>query len=852
MLGDPRPDAAVPIDAPGQLRRERLLSQIENGGRVVVVRAEGGAGKTALIARWAREHRDTAVAWVTLDEGIIDARSFWLRTFAALRTAAPEVFQRIFDGYLSGFISPDDAPALLASTVLRAESRVVLVLDDLHLAEDALQDQLVSLMRIASPLRIIASSRRRTRFEAPLTSTAIETTVIDSAELAFTSGELAQLASALPYPVTKSELAVLERMTRGHSLAVRLSLSVMEGLSADGSRRPELDEVERGIASVLTDFTPRFDDPAKEALALAVSLCPEVDEPLARRLEHSGQGWRLVEALEERGLGRIAIRRGRPVFLMHALITSALRQRAVHELGAERVTEVRRIAYEQLRDLADPVETLGMLIEGGMDGLVFPHFARYFSELSQFRSAEVIALLNPLPTERLQRKGELPIALSIALSESAIIPTQRIRQLLRIGLTELSRRPIPAGSAEELFAALARFGGMRVSRNYDEAARAGEEFVRLVARAKDLSAEPWLYAGTLQLVITALLAHRIPRVLELAQGMEGDPHPGRPFHTHSVLSFTRAYTGDMVGAEREIAMVGTSPWKGWEGSLYAVGWHLSSALTALNRGDGGTALEALQPVAKRLEEFEQWSTIAWTRGVVRLLSGEAARGLEELEATRDSLSSFPLSSGWAEELRTLHADLLMAVGDLPRARAVLTHRGEAPVTMLARARLALLSGQPQESAALLDRIRTHDLIPSHQAQHLLLSAAAHARLGETGYAGTLLEQALYSLDRTRNRLPLSWVPAVDLRVLRALVPEGIWIDPVGTPFETEAETFEKLSKRETLVLLELATQASNEEIANALHVSVNTIKSQTRSIYRKLRVSSRADALGRARQIGLL
>ena len=111
---------------------------------------------------------------------------------------------------------------------------------------------------------------------------------------------------------------------------------------------------------------------------------------------------------------------------------------------------------------------------------------------------------------------------------------------------------------------------------------------------------------------------------------------------------------------------------------------------------------------------------------------------------------------------------------------------------------------------------------------------------------------MYTLDRTRNRLPLSWVPAVDLRVLRTLVPEEIWIEPVGTPFETEAETFERLSKRETLVLLELATQASNEEIANALHVSVNTIKSQTRSIYRKLRVSSRADALGRARQIGLL
>jgi ATP/maltotriose-dependent transcriptional regulator MalT len=80
----------------------------------------------------------------------------------------------------------------------------------------------------------------------------------------------------------------------------------------------------------------------------------------------------------------------------------------------------------------------------------------------------------------------------------------------------------------------------------------------------------------------------------------------------------------------------------------------------------------------------------------------------------------------------------------------------------------------------------------------------------------------------------------------------MWIEPVSTPFETETEAFEKLSKRESLVLVELASDASIEEIAASLHVSANTIKSQTRSIYRKLQVSCRADALLRARQVGLL
>lgn len=62
MVGDPKSKTAVPLDAPGHLRRDRLLAKIEGGGRVVVVRAEGGAGKTALIARWMRDQQNAAIA----------------------------------------------------------------------------------------------------------------------------------------------------------------------------------------------------------------------------------------------------------------------------------------------------------------------------------------------------------------------------------------------------------------------------------------------------------------------------------------------------------------------------------------------------------------------------------------------------------------------------------------------------------------------------------------------------------------------------------------------------------------------------------------------------------------------
>ncbi len=61
----------------------------------------------------------------------------------------------------------------------------------------------------------------------------------------------------------------------------------------------------------------------------------------------------------------------------------------------------------------------------------------------------------------------------------------------------------------------------------------------------------------------------------------------------------------------------------------------------------------------------------------------------------------------------------------------------------------------------------------------------------------------------------------------------------------------QLTPRERAVLAELAEDVTVEEIAARLWVSRNTVKSQLRSAYRKLGVSSRADAVAWAREAGL-
>jgi LuxR family maltose regulon positive regulatory protein len=70
--------------------------------------------------------------------------------------------------------------------------------------------------------------------------------------------------------------------------------------------------------------------------------------------------------------------------------------------------------------------------------------------------------------------------------------------------------------------------------------------------------------------------------------------------------------------------------------------------------------------------------------------------------------------------------------------------------------------------------------------------------------------------------------------------------------ETETPLVEPLSARELEVLQLLATPLSGPEIARQLVISVTTVRSHTKSIYAKLSVHRRVDAVERAKELGLV
>ncbi|QBD83284.1 hypothetical protein EPA93_47915 [Ktedonosporobacter rubrisoli] len=181
------------------------------------------------------------------------------------------------------------------------------------------------------------------------------------------------------------------------------------------------------------------------------------------------------------------------------------------------------------------------------------------------------------------------------------------------------------------------------------------------------------------------------------------------------------------------------------------------------------------------------------------------------------------------------------------------------------ARAHYLEGREEVALATLQALLNQALPAGHQrisfeAQALL--ALVYEKLGKSSQARqtlhTLLAQTYAEgylrpfLDEgeTMARLLSSLLRSLHKMPLRAYLQGILQAFPQGQA--AIASLPEPLSRQERRVLQLLADERSNAEIAHAMVVSINTIRTQTRSIYRKLGVHNRSTAVAIARQLRLL
>jgi ATP/maltotriose-dependent transcriptional regulator MalT len=229
------------------------------------------------------------------------------------------------------------------------------------------------------------------------------------------------------------------------------------------------------------------------------------------------------------------------------------------------------------------------------------------------------------------------------------------------------------------------------------------------------------------------------------------------------------------------------------------------------RGEFGEADQWFAESAALAPASGQWLAGGSSLAYRSLIAGEQGRPEDQR-----------LLADQATELARRHG-IEEAVGEIPLARGVSSAR----------------CGRLEEGLPLIDRgvavLRSRGQ-PIHLAKGLLRQAPVLRALGERERAQAAIAEARHIIESCPD-------PGILTARLKASEP---------CPRPNVSSGDEMLTERELRVLRLLTGDLSERSIGRELYVSHNTVHSHVRSIYRKLGVSSRAEALERSRELRLL
>lgn len=340
-------------------------------------------------------------------------------------------------------------------------------------------------------------------------------------------------------------------------------------------------------------------------------------------------------------------------------------------------------------------------------------------------------------------------------------------------------------------------------------------------------------------------------------------------YTRGLMAVAEAMAGHMVrSAQTAEETLELAERRGLAASHDAQWAWLAQSLALLQAGDLDAARAARQRCSEvaspRLNPFVRVGlNLAASRQYLSL--GELVAARRTLDVAAEELKSHRGITALQPPLTALRVDLAIAEQAPERAHALLTahERTHDPVAgdplfvMTAKARLWLATGQAgrvrETVAEALDgqgpaAVNAWLAVSAAEDQQRRDSHAVEAMSRALDLAST--EAVLLPLLRPTRQLASSLRRHLDLvRTHRDLVTRVL--ATATDPGPHQVGQLVPLPEREMAVLLYLPTMGSNAEIAEALCVSENTVKQHLKSIYRKLGVGSRREAVRVARSAGL-
>jgi LuxR family transcriptional regulator, maltose regulon positive regulatory protein len=358
--------------------------------------------------------------------------------------------------------------------------------------------------------------------------------------------------------------------------------------------------------------------------------------------------------------------------------------------------------------------------------------------------------------------------------------------------------------------------------------------------------------------MAALLSADLPaadRDLRAAVSVELVPPPLSQLNAAAYLSLVQCERGELGPAQRAaLDVIRTAAEAALERTPQVVGAYLTMAHVALDLAHPDDADEwlgraaAVEEVAGEPHVRVETALLLAAR---REAVGNRERALSGLRATASEIDLAPLPRTVQERWWLAEAALLVGLGDPLQARAILERSAPVSVTasVLAAARLLVLLDDLPAAVAARARVDPEEH-PRGRVDVSLLDTALALASGDEEAAQDRIEDALAAAAPWFLRRPfltevIDLRPLLERRLERGTVVPAFAVDVLGRLSRAPAADpdawapVDPLTERERTVLRYLASTLSNAEIAADLYVSVNTVKTHARHVYRKLGVTGR-------------
>ncbi len=829
-------DGHIPRVSAHAISRPRLIASLETETPLTLVRSASGSGKTTALVDWAAA-TTSRVVWITVTPSIATGDALARALLRVLPGTAPAHSAAAEDGW-----------AAVTSRLCDVDGPLVVVLDDAAAVD---REGVFALCRAVAttPLtRLIVATNRPSPFDSEGLDLVIDTTLLAPEELMFDAEEIRRALDV------DEDTAIATREATGGFPALIRALA-LRGAGTDAvSLRAATTVIEDYLQDRLAECA--FDRQTLQGL-LRISVTESVDVPLAVALTGDAEIPRALDQAETFGFGRWAAD-GRSAFALTPLTRGMLR-RELRRVAPHEIPQLRRVAAEGAvrRDL--PLEGLRLALEDDDLRLATHVTMSGWNRLLHRDRNAVVELLGDVPVARLKREPLVAMLLGMCLKPNRL-RRQRGLQLLRMAVAAANARRTTLSATERIFIWAAESASLRAIGRPERAAQVA---ARALALFHETPESQWQqYARDMPLLCTHLgislyyggEQDEAIRLWEEATALAAAHGSTNAFHGICLLAGVHALNGDLPEARHYVGLIRDGGWDpvlldSYRGTYYRV----AEAMLAVEDGDIAAAKRHIRFFEPYRATSEHWTTMASVEAWIALHEGEAAAGLERLESfvrLRGKEASAPHVRHALSRPRTL---LHLALGDVSTARNIV-QRDTLPDrfgTVLKRARLALVDGRTADVVRLLGQTR---LRPSTARERAEAAAVHSAALHRVSAAAAQPSSEALNAQLTDRGLttPLVLLGAEDFGAVRSdLDPTGRATFPLRSALPSFA-TRPRLSSREQIVLRALTSGAPLPAIADELRVSQNTLKTQLRSIYRKLGAHNRAEAMEQAARHGLL